>query len=98
MEAPNQMAIHLLAIDSQRQNNNLSSAIRLYVLSYYRERCDAQAIRRPADAGYARTWRAETYPSCLNDARRHQALIDVWSYPAENEIPYFKSRDWQGHV
>jgi predicted DNA-binding ribbon-helix-helix protein len=31
-------------IDSQRQsNNNLSSAIRLYVLSYYRERCDAKA-------------------------------------------------------
>jgi predicted DNA-binding ribbon-helix-helix protein len=29
-------------IDSQRQNNNLSSAIRVYVLSYYRERCDAK--------------------------------------------------------
>jgi predicted DNA-binding ribbon-helix-helix protein len=29
-------------IDSQRQNNNLSSAIRVYVLSYYRERCDAR--------------------------------------------------------
>ena len=29
-------------IDSQRQNNNLSSAIRMYVLRYYRERCDAQ--------------------------------------------------------
>jgi predicted DNA-binding ribbon-helix-helix protein len=42
VEAPNQMAIHLLTIDSQRQNNNLSSAIRLYVLSYYRERCDAK--------------------------------------------------------
>src|SRR6476660_7062516 len=30
--------------------------------------------------------------SCLNDACRHTALIDVWSYPAETEIPYFKSR------
>ena len=30
-------------IDRQRQNNNLSSAIRVYVLSYYRERCDAKA-------------------------------------------------------
>ena len=29
-------------IDSQRQNNNLSSAIRVYVLSCYRERCDAK--------------------------------------------------------
>ena len=29
-------------IDSQRQNNNLSSAIRVYVLRYYRERCDAK--------------------------------------------------------
>jgi hypothetical protein len=25
--------------------------------------------------------------SCLNDARRHTALIEVWSYPAETEIP-----------
>ena len=30
--------------------------------------------------------------SCLNDACRHQALIDVWSYPAETEITYFRSR------
>jgi predicted DNA-binding ribbon-helix-helix protein len=30
-------------IDRQRQNNNLSSAIRVYVLSYYRERSDAKA-------------------------------------------------------
>jgi predicted DNA-binding ribbon-helix-helix protein len=29
-------------IDSQGQNNNLSSAIRVYVLRYYRERCDAK--------------------------------------------------------
>jgi hypothetical protein len=27
----------------------------------------------------------------LNDACRHTALIEVWSYPAETEIPYFKS-------
>jgi hypothetical protein len=30
--------------------------------------------------------------SCLNDACRHTALIEVWSYPAGTEIPYFKSR------
>jgi hypothetical protein len=30
--------------------------------------------------------------SCLNDACRHTALIDVFSYPDETEIPYFKSR------
>ena len=29
---------------------------------------------------------------CLNDACRHQALIDVSSYPAETEVPRFKSR------
>jgi hypothetical protein len=27
--------------------------------------------------------------SCLNDACRHVALIDVWRYPAETEVPYF---------
>jgi hypothetical protein len=30
--------------------------------------------------------------SCLNDACRHTALVDVFSYAAETEIPYFKSR------
>jgi ATP dependent DNA ligase domain len=30
--------------------------------------------------------------SCLNPACRHTALIEVWSYPADTEIPYFKSR------
>ena len=29
---------------------------------------------------------------CLNDACRHQALIDVSSYPAETEVPSFKRR------
>jgi hypothetical protein len=28
---------------------------------------------------------------CLNEACRHTALIDVWSYPAKTEIPYFRS-------
>jgi hypothetical protein len=28
---------------------------------------------------------------CLNDARRHTALIDVSNYPAETEVP-FRSR------
>jgi hypothetical protein len=30
--------------------------------------------------------------SCLNDACQHTALIDVSSYPAETEVPYFRSR------
>ena len=29
---------------------------------------------------------------CLNDACRHQALIEVRSYPANTEIAYFKRR------
>ena len=29
---------------------------------------------------------------CLNDACRHQALIDVSSYPVETEVPWFKRR------
>jgi hypothetical protein len=30
--------------------------------------------------------------SCLNDACRQTALIEVWSYPAATEIMYFKRR------
>ena len=30
--------------------------------------------------------------SCLNDACRHVALIEVRSYPAETEVPYFRSK------
>ena len=30
--------------------------------------------------------------SCLNDACRHVALIDVSSYPADTEVPYFRSK------
>jgi hypothetical protein len=29
---------------------------------------------------------------CLNDACRHTALIDVSNYPAETEVPSFRSR------
>ena len=30
--------------------------------------------------------------SCLNDACRHQALFDVSSYPAETEVPWFRTK------
>jgi hypothetical protein len=30
--------------------------------------------------------------SCLTDARRHTALIDVSSYPADTEVPSFGRR------
>jgi hypothetical protein len=30
--------------------------------------------------------------SCLNDACQHVALIDVSSYPADTEVPWFRSR------
>ena len=30
--------------------------------------------------------------SCLKDAYRHQALIDVSSYPAKTDVPWFKSK------
>jgi hypothetical protein len=30
--------------------------------------------------------------SCLNDACRHVALIDVSAYPAETEVPSFRQR------
>jgi hypothetical protein len=29
---------------------------------------------------------------CLNDVCRHQAVIEVWRYPPETEIAYFKNR------
>ena len=31
--------------------------------------------------------------SCLNEACRHQALIDVSSYPGDTEIPTFVKRE-----
>jgi hypothetical protein len=30
--------------------------------------------------------------SCLNDACRHTAQIDVSSYPADTEVPYFRDK------
>jgi hypothetical protein len=30
--------------------------------------------------------------SCLNDACRHTTLIDVSSYPADIEVPWFRTR------
>src|SRR5271165_3663188 len=38
-------------IDSQQQDHDLSSAIRVYVLSYYRERCNAKAPGPPVTLG-----------------------------------------------
>ena len=35
---------------------------------------------------------------CLNDACRHQALIDVSSYPAETEVPSFQRRAARGSI
>ena len=47
----------------------------------------ADDARQPGELGVQRL-----IASCLNDACRHTALIDVSSYPAETEVPYFKSR------
>ena len=30
--------------------------------------------------------------SCLNDACRHRGLVDVSGYPADTEVPWFRSR------
>jgi hypothetical protein len=30
--------------------------------------------------------------SCLNDACRHQGLVDVSSYPADTDVPWFRTR------
>jgi hypothetical protein len=30
--------------------------------------------------------------SCLNDACRHQGLVDVADYPADTEVPWFRTR------
>jgi hypothetical protein len=30
--------------------------------------------------------------SCLNDACRHQGPVDVSGYPADTEVPWFRSR------
>jgi hypothetical protein len=32
------------------------------------------------------------FASCLNDACRHTALVNVSSYPADTEVPWFRTR------
>jgi hypothetical protein len=39
-----------------------------------------------------------TPPACLNDACRHQAVIDVSSYPPDTPVPWFRSRKWPSWV
>jgi hypothetical protein len=55
---------------------------------------EAQAAGRPRDDArqHARAGRAAARASCLNDACRHVALIDVSKYPADTEVPWFRSR------
>jgi predicted DNA-binding ribbon-helix-helix protein len=45
LAAVKELTVHelVLKIDNERTDANLSSAIRLYILSYYRERHDAKA-------------------------------------------------------
>ena len=48
------------SIDSQRQHGNLSSTVRLFVLSHYRQRIPAEA----AETAHPHTWpTSETQPS-----------------------------------
>ena len=35
---------------------------------------------------------ARLIASCLNDACRHEGLIDVSKYPEDTEVPWFRSR------
>ena len=49
-----------------------------------------QPHRAPMTLGNMRQLGVQRFiASCLNDACRHVALIDVWRYPAETEVPYF---------
>ena len=36
--------------------------------------------------------------SCLNPACRRTALIEVWSYPAETEIPVLQELAWSAQT
>jgi len=45
----------LATIDSERQHGNLSSAIRLFVLSFYREQLDNRVARETAQSMMGRT-------------------------------------------
>ena len=45
----------LATIDSERQHGNLSSAIRLFVLSFYREQLDNRVAREAAQSMMGRT-------------------------------------------
>jgi hypothetical protein len=47
----------------------------------------------PMDLGNMRSLGVQNLiASCLNDACRHQAVFDVSSYPADTEVPWFRSR------
>ena len=46
----------------------------------------------PMTLGNMRELGVQRLIACLNDACRHVALIDVSAYPADTEIPSFRSR------
>jgi predicted DNA-binding ribbon-helix-helix protein len=78
-----------------RRGSNLSSAIRLFI-SRLLPTASLMAPNPKHPPGPAMTLGnmrelgvQRLIASCLNDACRHTALIDVWSYPAETEVPYF---------
>jgi len=46
----------------------------------------------PLILGHARARRAAAAASCLNDACRHEGLIDVSKFPADTEVPSFAGK------
>ena len=54
---------------------------------------DKALTQRPHDSRHMRALGVQRLvASCLNDACRHVALIDVSAYLADTEVPWFRSR------
>jgi hypothetical protein len=88
---------HLVSmIDKKRQVGNLSSAVRLFILDYYRPRLmtgHKQPHGPPMTLGNMRELGMHRLlVSCLNPECRHEALIDVSGYPDDTEVSSFVRR------
>jgi predicted DNA-binding ribbon-helix-helix protein len=83
-------------IDKKRQVGNLSSAVRLFILDYYRPRLmtgHKQPHGPPMTLGNMRELgMRRLLVSCLNPDCRHEALIDVSDYPDDTEVSSFVRR------
>jgi predicted DNA-binding ribbon-helix-helix protein len=73
----------LIAIDSERHHRNLSSAIRLFVLNYYREQLES----RNRDAARASSLCGEEGPALVPSSSGTQLDLSLNAVNGETSIP-----------